>query len=260
MKKTIRLIHWNEKEAAEKARGIDSGKYRTIYQLPAGGKAMRDLFIDPAAAFVIDLSRLPSQGRDLGLILRKTKATRYIPIIFAGGNPEKVKSIKAVLPDAVYTEWDAMNQMIEQAMKQKPADPVVPKSVFDVYKETPLIRKLGIKSKMKVGLLEAPDGFEQTLGVLPEGVKIGKVAEGACDLLLWFVKSRKELDHHIKNIAVRQDYKSVWIIWPKKGVPETSDLTQHTVRRIGLAEGLVDYKICSVDRTWSGLLFTRRKK
>jgi hypothetical protein len=32
------------------------------------------------------------------------------------------------------------------------------------------------------------------------------------------------------------------------------------VRQVGLASGLVDYKICSVDATWSGLRFTRRKR
>lgn len=26
----------------------------------------------------------------------------------------------------------------------------------------------------------------------------------------------------------------------------------------GLAAGLVDYKVCSIDRTWSGLRYTRR--
>lgn len=31
------------------------------------------------------------------------------------------------------------------------------------------------------------------------------------------------------------------------------DLTQTDVRRIGLATGLVDYKICAIDETWSAL-------
>ncbi len=32
------------------------------------------------------------------------------------------------------------------------------------------------------------------------------------------------------------------------------------VRSIGLAAGIVDFKICAIDATWSGLCFTRRKK
>ena len=38
-----------------------------------------------------------------------------------------------------------------------------------------------------------------------------------------------------------------------------SDLSERVVRETGLAQGLVDYKIASIDRTWSGLRFTRRK-
>jgi hypothetical protein len=38
-----------------------------------------------------------------------------------------------------------------------------------------------------------------------------------------------------------------------------TNLTQQIVRQAGLAVGLVDYKICAIDATWSGLLFTRRK-
>ena len=38
-----------------------------------------------------------------------------------------------------------------------------------------------------------------------------------------------------------------------------SDLSERVVREAGLTRGLVDYKIASIDRTWSGLRFTRRK-
>ena len=38
-----------------------------------------------------------------------------------------------------------------------------------------------------------------------------------------------------------------------------TDVTQNKVRSTGLAAGLVDFKICAVDATWSGLCFTRRK-
>jgi hypothetical protein len=31
------------------------------------------------------------------------------------------------------------------------------------------------------------------------------------------------------------------------------------VREAGLAAGLVDFKVCSIDATWSGLAFKRRR-
>jgi hypothetical protein len=52
----------------------------------------------------------------------------------------------------------------------------------------------------------------------------------------------------------------LWICWPKKASGITTDVTQNEVRSIGLAAGLVDFKICAIDETWSGLCFTRRKK
>ena len=53
---------------------------------------------------------------------------------------------------------------------------------------------------------------------------------------------------------------SMWIAWQKAASGLATDLTQRAVRELGLAAGLVDYKVCSIDRTWSGLLFTHRKR
>jgi hypothetical protein len=49
----------------------------------------------------------------------------------------------------------------------------------------------------------------------------------------------------------------IWIIYPKGR--QTSGLTQSLVREAALAVGLVDYKVCSVNEVWTGLLFTRKK-
>jgi hypothetical protein len=38
-----------------------------------------------------------------------------------------------------------------------------------------------------------------------------------------------------------------------------TDVAEPTVREVGLAAGLVDFKVCAVDATWSGLAFTQRK-
>ena len=51
----------------------------------------------------------------------------------------------------------------------------------------------------------------------------------------------------------------LWIAWPKKASALRSDVGETDVRGAGLANGLVDYKICAIDATWSGLLFRRRK-
>jgi hypothetical protein len=50
----------------------------------------------------------------------------------------------------------------------------------------------------------------------------------------------------------------LWIAWPKKASRLETDVSETEVRQTGLDAGLVDYKICAIDATWSGLLFRRR--
>jgi hypothetical protein len=50
----------------------------------------------------------------------------------------------------------------------------------------------------------------------------------------------------------------LWVCWPKKSSGVATDLTEGVARELGLAEGLVDNKVCAVDDTWSGLRFVWR--
>jgi hypothetical protein len=79
-------------------------------------------------------------------------------------------------------------------------------------------------------------------------------------LAVWFVRSLRDLERDIRSAAARLTEGSLWIAWPKRSSRQASDLTQQRVREAGLGAGLVDYKVCAIDATWSGLLFTRRKK
>ena len=58
---------------------------------------------------------------------------------------------------------------------------------------------------------------------------------------------------------VMPDGGRLWLAWPKKASGVVTDVSEPVVREVGLAAGLVDYKICAIDGTWSGLLFARRK-
>jgi hypothetical protein len=49
------------------------------------------------------------------------------------------------------------------------------------------------------------------------------------------------------------------VLWPRRSSDRASDLTQPIVRRAGLDRGLVDYKVVSVDETWTGLRFRPRR-
>jgi hypothetical protein len=124
------------------------------------------------------------------------------------------------------------------------------------YSGTPLPKKLVIKEGSKVGLVGAPDGFAQALGELPDGARLRQGARGA-DLVLWFVRSALQLKSGLKRYAALEV--PLWIIWPKQASGVDTDLSQNVVRAAGMGAGLVDYKVCAVDETWSGLLFRRRR-
>ncbi len=253
----IRLIHWNAAEASERAGRLIAVGYNVISgQLSPA--SLREIRESPPDAVVIDLSRLPSHGRDVALGLRKYKTTRYVPLVLVEGDPEKVKHIKELLPDAVYTTWSRIQGALKRAIAHPTKDPVVPRTTLDGYSGTPLPKKLGIKAHSVVCLIDAPQGFEKTLGGLPEGVTLRKKKPGRCDLIIWFVKSRKILENRIEDIRELVGKGGIWIAWPKKASKIPSDLSQTVVRRVGLASGLVDFKVCSVDETWSGLRFSRR--
>ncbi|NOX89551.1 MAG: DUF3052 family protein [Calditrichaeota bacterium] len=257
--KRIQLIHWNTNEAKERVERIRIAGYEADYAVPSNSAFFRQLAEDPPAAIVIDLSRLPSQGRDIALLIRKRKTTRRIPLVFIDGASEKVERIKELLPDAVYTSWERIGDSLREAILNPPTDPVAHKSQFAAYSNKSVIEKLGIKAGSVVGLIAAPEGFIERLGELPEGAQLRERADNECDLFIWFTRSREELNKEIKRMAALTEHGPLWIVWQKKTSSIDTDLTQQQVREVGLAAGLVDYKICSVDKTWSGLLFTRRK-
>jgi hypothetical protein len=255
----VRLIHWKAEEAEERAQRIRSAGYEVVSE-PLNPARVRELRDDPPLAVVIDLSRLPSQGRDVALNIRKYKATRHVPLVFVDGDPEKVARIKDLLPDAVYTSWSRIESSLKRAIAHAPAQPVVPDSVMAPYKGAPLPKKLGFKAESVVALVEAPEGFEETLGDLPQGVMLRHDAGAPTDLTLYFARSRQELESRVGGLAASAEKGGLWIIWPKKSSGVASDLSQNVVREVGLGAGLVDFKVCSVDETWSGLRFTRREQ
>lgn len=138
-------------------------------------------------------------------------------------------------------------------------DTGVPAAVPAGYSGRPLPAKLGIKPCSVVALVHAPDAFPATLGALPDGVVLQEGAGSPCDLTVWFSPMRADLDAAAPALWAQSEYGPIWIAWPKKSSGFGSDLTETDVREVGLAAGLVDYKVCAIDATWSGLLFTRRK-
>lgn len=255
----IRLIHWKASECAERVQRLREAGCDEVDASPfAGPPSVRQLAAQPPLAVVIDLGRLPSQGREVGVALRLRKGTRSLPLVFVDGAADKVARVRQVLPDATFTSWPQIGTALRAALARPAAAVAVPDSIFAAYAGRPLTAKLGVREGAVVALVQAPDGFRASLGDLPEGVTLRAGARGGWDLMLWFVRTAVQLERGIGPRA-RACHGPMWILWPKKRPGTTGDLTQQAVRARGLAAGLVDYKVCAVDATWSGLLFRRRE-
>ncbi len=236
---------------------LQAAGYRVSFDL-LDPVVLRALKSDPPDAFVIDLTRLPSHGRDVAVGLRSSAETRPVPLVFVEGDPQKVARIRDLLPDAVYTTWQHITAAVEDAIAHPPQYPAVPDSALAGYSGTPLPKKLGIKPGSVVALLDAPDGFAATLGALPDGVELRWANRGRRDLTIWFVTARSQLERKMERVAAAAT-SGLWIAWPKQASGIATDITENVVREAGLAAGLVDHKVAAIDSTWSGLRFARRK-
>ena len=127
------------------------------------------------------------------------------------------------------------------------------------YSGTPLPKKLEIKANTRVATVGAPSDFPVTLGELPHGARLQRGLLGPRDLTIWFITSRSQLEGDFHKVAPLKGEGSLWIAWPKKTSGHKTDLTEDVLREVILPHGLVDRKVCAIDATWSGLLFSWRK-
>ena len=190
--------------------------------------------------------------------MRSRKATRHTPLLFVDGEPDKVAAIRAVLPDASYTTWGRMRTAIPQAIRRAPATPFVPPDAL--YSGRTLAQKLGIAAGERVAVVGAPRDFPATLGALPAKVTLTAAFSAECHRVVWFLKSQAELRMALGRLAITLVQQVAWLVWPKKASGVRTDLDGNVVREAGLAAGFVDFKVCSVDATWSGLAFKRPRR
>jgi hypothetical protein len=130
----------------------------------------------------------------------------------------------------------------------------------DVPSTRPLAAKLGIKPGFAVCVLGAPQGFAALLAPLPGGVTLSARAAASAQLFVVFVRQARELDVRLAELASLVERQTLWLAWPKQVARIPTDLNGNVVREAGLAAGWVDYKVCAIDPTWSGLAFKKRQK
>lgn len=259
----IRLVSWNDELSQQRSLEMKRLGYRVESSSLRGTSAFITHFssLNPDAV-LIDLDRLPSHGKEIAVVLRGSKTTRHIPIVFAGGQEQKVEKLHAEIPDAFFTSWKQVGKALKQAIASPPLEPAHPTPHMQRWAHSALTKKLGISEKMNVAIIGDSDGeIQEVIGDLPDGATLAPRIVPATQLVLYVVRSLQEV-HAAANHAQLHlpDGASYWMIHPKSAAKLHSDFNQNDVRAVALDHGFVDYKVCSVNTQWSGLKFARRRR
>jgi len=127
------------------------------------------------------------------------------------------------------------------------------------YSGTPLPQKLGIKPAFKIALPNIRPDVRKEIGVALAGCDVATTGKVPLDLVINFVTTKEDLLASFPTWASRLTPAGMlWIAWPKKSSGVPTDLDENKIRDVGLADGLVDVKVCAINKTWSGLKFVRR--
>ena len=251
----IRLFHWNAAEAKPLIKQLQADGYTVDY--PSDKvleRRFRSLRESPPHAIVIDLTRLPSQGRHLAVAIRSKKTIRNIPIVFVDGDPKKVKRIRADLPDAIYTS----RAKVESALKR--AKPLV-SPASPPYSNRTTAQKLGIREGTSVAVVDAPHGYTKTVGTLPAGASFEEDPADVLPVTLWFVREPEEYLAALPRMRELAGKSRLWVIYPKQQAPQKvpAEVTLFFIRDEALGVGLSHCKTCSLGKTWTGMLFALNK-
>lgn len=123
------------------------------------------------------------------------------------------------------------------------------------------MKKLGAKPGMAALYIGVPETIEPLWSFADWGRRdvvdrppSRAAGRGPYDFVHVFTKAAAELERALPVLKARlQPAGMIWVSWPKKAAKMPTDLTEDEVRRMALATGLVDIKVCAVDAIWSGL-------
>lgn len=251
----VRLFHWKPEEAKPLIAKLRAAGHEVVYK-PGARTSATEITDSGSAAVVIDLSRMPSHGKYVGAWMRGSKSTRHIPLVFVGGEAEKVAAIQKHMPDAIYTSVAGIGAALKKAIAKPLKDPVVPRQMMESAPGRTAAQKMGIREGCTVGLIDPPPDYLKVLGELPEGVVLEEDSRSTCTVTLWFLHDPGEYEAALPSRRALAARSRLWIIWQKG---RRDGLNGNFVRQAALAMGLVDYKICSLDGVWTGMVFTVKK-
>lgn len=130
------------------------------------------------------------------------------------------------------------------------------------YSKNSLVKKLGIVEGNKLLLVNIPDHYDSLIIDRPESTSTVEMSDAKdIDFVHFFTQNMAELEVMFPQLKSKlKRGGGLWISWPKGSSMLAKDLNGNDVRSVGLVNGLVDVKVCAIDKDWSGLKFMFRTK
>ncbi len=124
--------------------------------------------------------------------------------------------------------------------------------------DTPLIKKLGIKPKQRVVILNAPEGYLEQLGALPADIELVTTTtpSDTSNAVLLFVRNQAELESQTpRAIQLVKPGGLLWISYPKQSSKVTTDLNRDVLWKVFPNKDWRPVTQISIDEVWSALRF-----
>ncbi len=116
-------------------------------------------------------------------------------------------------------------------------------------------QKLFIREHYTVLLVNAPKGYREVLGDLPDGAKVVSKASAPVDFIQIFAAKKAEMTELFRKVKpLLKDDGLLWATYPKAGQLDT-DLKRDVVWECGATVGMHPVSQIAVDDVWSALRF-----
>ncbi|UCG24729.1 MAG: hypothetical protein JSW55_01660 [Chloroflexota bacterium] len=121
---------------------------------------------------------------------------------------------------------------------------------------TSLAKKLRLQEAQRALILNAPEGYLEMLGELPDGLRIEHEASAKFDFGQLFVKDSAELEAFIDQVLGAVEYDAIlWIAYPKGSSGVETDLNRDKLWKAMADKGIRPASQVSIDKVWSAMRF-----
>ncbi len=124
--------------------------------------------------------------------------------------------------------------------------------------DTPLLKKLGIKPKHRVLILNAPEGYREQFDTLPADVELitTPTSAGNFEVVHLFVRNKAEVERDVPMaIKLVKPGGLLWVSYPKQSSKVPTDLNRDVLWNVFPDKDWRPVTQISIDEVWSALRF-----